>query len=157
METEQVESRPPELYIFTGEWNDYQVGLFEIYKKTILNNKLMFRGDNVSARRHPESNGFPAAFLHLISEGSIEDERTPDLLRCERLGWIEWVIRNAELHPEIYIQDSIRGRERNVLLWYDVESYAVILGCRNGFYLLKSAYVFHKNRADDIRRDIGIM
>lgn len=76
---------------------------------------------------------------HLISEGRVEDDRLPDLRRCERLTWIRWMIENADNCASIDVWENRRGREINTLLWLR-EEYLVILSARSENYLLKTAY-----------------
>ncbi len=98
------------------------------------------------ARRHLLRNlnrfQLPRSFLltgtdwHLIQEGHEEDERIPDLRRCERLPWIPWVISNAASHPEIDRWQNMQKREINSLLWYREEC-LVVLSQRKNYWLLK--------------------
>lgn len=55
-----------------------------------------------------------------------------------------WVIQSAVAHPEIDEWRNSRGKEVNTLLWYR-EEYLVILGRRNGYWLLRSAYCTDKS------------
>ena len=100
---------------------------------------LTFRGEPVNCRRHDEVAGRWASYWHLVQEGKVEEDRLPDLRRCERLRWVPWVIQNAVQHPEIQEWQNVRKTEVNMLLWYR-EEYLVILGRRNDYWLLRSAY-----------------
>ena len=87
----------------------------------------------------PETAGRWALFWHLVQEGRVEDDRTPDLRRCERLRWVRWEIENAPTHPEIDDWQNNRGNETSTLLWYR-EEYVVVLAQRRNYWLLKTAY-----------------
>jgi hypothetical protein len=63
--------------------------------------ELQFRGWPVNCWRIPEAHGRWASFFHLVQEGPIEDDRVPDLRRCERIRRVRWVIENAATHLEI--------------------------------------------------------
>ncbi|PYD81500.1 hypothetical protein CFR80_11245 [Komagataeibacter oboediens] len=135
--------KPPELIRFCSDWSAYESELNRVFITEIAQGGLTFRGNSVSCRRLPETDNRWAAFWHLIQEGQIETERTPDLRRCERIRWIRWVIENAETNPEIDIWENQRGTATNTLLWFRTE-YLVVLSHRNGYYLLKTAYCTEK-------------
>ena len=74
----------------------------------------------------------------------VEDDRLPDLRRCERIRWVRWVIENAVEHAEIDIWQNTRKTEVNTLLWFR-EEYLVVLGQRQGYWLLRTAYCTEKS------------
>jgi hypothetical protein len=114
---------------------------------------LSFRGLPVRLRFHPESAGKHYSFWHLISEGSKEDERIPDLRRCERLRWIAWTIREADRSDAVRCWENQRSGNSHVVLWLHNEHFAVVLAARNDYYLLKTAYVLAPNRERDFYRE----
>ncbi|MDE0533513.1 MAG: hypothetical protein OXI01_19000 [Albidovulum sp.] len=135
---------PPDLLLFCGDWNDYEDHLYRIFTEEIARGGLRFRGCPVHCRRHPETAGRWAAFWHLVQEGPAEDDRYPDLRRCERLRWVRWIIGNAVGHCRIDEWQNMRGTEVNTLLWYR-EEYLVVLARRRGYWLLKTAYCTERN------------
>ena len=133
---------PPRLITlndFGGDWQAYEDALYEIFACDIIRHDLRFRGLPVNARRIPEHNRKWACFWHLISEGHVEDDRTPDMRRCERLPLIRWIIENADTEATIDTWEQKRRNEQNWALWYQ-EEYLVILAQRRGYYLLKTAF-----------------
>jgi hypothetical protein len=76
-----------------------------------------FRGTRVGCRPRSEAAGRCASFWHLTQQ-AVEEDRTPDLRRCERIRWVRWVIENAPTHAEIDEWQNARGTEVNTLLWY---------------------------------------
>lgn len=149
-------NQPPDLLLFQnfgGDWKKYEKELNRIFTEEIAWGSLRFRNRPVNCRRIPETGGRWASFWHLIQEGREEDERTPDLRRCERLPWIPWVINNAITHPEIDGWQNKRGSETNSLLWYR-EEYLVVLSQRQGYWLLKTAYFTDKKyRIRQLRKE----
>lgn len=82
-----------------------------------------------------------------------EDHRLPDLRRCERIRWVRWVIENAVTHAEIDMWQNTRGTEVNTLLWFR-EEYLVVLGQRQGYWLLRTAYCTDKSgRIAQLRKE----
>lgn len=129
----------PEMLPFNGEWKTYEDELYAIFISEIAQGELAFRGDRVACRRLPETAGRWSAFWHLVQAGPIEDDRLPDLRRCERLRWVRYVIETWNTNPDIEWWENTRKSEINVLLWLR-EEYLVILAKRDGYWLLKSAY-----------------
>ena len=147
---------PPDLVPFNafgGDWNAYEAELHRIFMAEIARGGLRFRGWPVNCRRKPEAAGRWASFWHLVQEGRVEDERKPDLRRCERIRWVRWMIETAEMHPEIDEWQNRRGTETNTLLWYR-EEYLVVLAKRRDYWLLKTAYCMEqRGRIDKLRRE----
>ena len=147
---------PPDLLLFAdfgGDWPTYEAELNRIFMAEIARAGLVFQGEAVTCRRVQEVDGRWASYWHLVQEGRVEDDRTPDLRRCERLRWVPWVVQNAATHPEVDVWQNTRGTEVNTLLWYR-EEYLVILGQRNGYWLLRSAYCTEKSgRIAQLRKE----
>ena len=133
----------PPLLQFDGFWSAYVERVFEIFERDFIKTSAKFRGLPIRLRFMPLHEGKPSAFWHLIQEGQIEEERTPDIRRCERIGWLRAIIDKAD-DPCLKIWENertgIRGVERSVLLWLEDERFLVILAKRNGYYLLLTAY-----------------
>lgn len=136
---------PPPLLLFPGDWPVYERQLYAIFIGDIAQGGIEFRGQPVNCRRHPEANGRWAAFWHLIQEGKVEEDRQPDLRRCERLKWVRWVLEQYDSHAAISVWENVRESERNVLFWYN-EEYLVVLSQRSTYWLLKTAYCTTQSR-----------
>jgi hypothetical protein len=147
---------PPDLVslgAFGGDWTAYESELNRIFINEIARGGIEFRGVRVNCHRMPETAGRWASFWHLVQEGRVENDRTPDLRRCERIRWVRWVIENAASHAEIDEWQNTRGAEINTLLWYR-EEYLVVLAQRNGYWLLRTAYCTDKTgRIAQLRRE----
>ena len=125
---------------FGSDWQAYENELYRIFMDEIARAGLRFSGQEIGCRRMPETAGRWALFWHLVQEGRVEDDRTPDLRRCERLRWVRWVIENAPTYPEIDEWQNNRENETSTLLWYR-EEYLVVLSERpQNYWLLKTAY-----------------
>lgn len=155
METsQQVEDfTPPDLLLFAGDWDSYQEQLYQVFQSTICNANLTFQGLRIAIKRHPEYKEKHFTFWHLTSEGEKEEERTPDLRRCERLAWVNWIISNCDKHAGISYWENKRGAQKHVVIWCEEHNYAVVLARRNGYFLLKTAYHVQERRADTFRKE----
>ena len=58
---------------------------------------------------------------------------------------MRWVIENAVAHAAIDVWQNTRGTQVNTLLWFR-EEYLVVLGQRQGYWLLRTAYCTEKSR-----------
>ena len=143
----------PDLFLFHGDWARYIEELYRIYLDEIVNGDLIFQGLPIKCQFRPESKGKGYGFWHVISDGPAEDERLPDLRRCERIQWISWIIRGAGHDSRISWWENKRGRSTNVVLWLEKEDFAVILAKRSRYYLLKTAYCLKPHRRKTFRKE----
>ena len=120
--------------------------------------RAMKSGPVVLEGFRPETKHKGYGFWHLISEAPDqrnrnEDDRIPDLRRCERVRWVAWCIQNAGT-PGFSWWENERKGQTHVVIWAEEHDYAVMLGKRNTaegvrFYLLKTAYCL---RSHNVRR-----
>lgn len=145
---------PPDLLLFNGRWTDYVEELYCVFLRDIAGEDLYFRGKIVDYRKLPISEERYASFWHITSSGPVEEERKPDLRRCERLPWLRWIIEHADQCSDIDIWQNIRGTSIGTLLWY-LEEYIVILEERKKSWLLKTAFYTEEEdyRIRRIRRE----
>lgn len=146
-------TQPPELILmsdFPG-WQAYEDAVYAIYLETVAHARLRFRGCPLRVRFHPMAKHKGYGFWHLISEAPDqrnrnEDDRIPDLRRCERINWVAWCIRNADVgSPGFSWWENMRRSETHVVIWAERHDYAVVLAKRKTrqgvrFYLLKTAF-----------------
>lgn len=114
---------------FDGDWSNYVNAIYERFEHDLLTNQPKYAGKWVRCRRDPIYDGKYAGFWHCVSEGNDETNRTPDLRRCERIGWVRAVIVNADSAREIYSWKNDRQGEIRNLLWFR-EEYLVVLAER---------------------------
>jgi type II secretory pathway component PulM len=85
------------------------------------------------------SQGKEATFWHLILEGKDEEERIPDMRRCERIRWPRPMIEAIEL-DKVHVWRSFRGRNKRIVIAVADYSYVVVLDDREDYALLWTAY-----------------
>lgn len=143
----------PVIVPFTGIWAEYVEAIYQVYVESVVDADLSFKGLRISCQYRPESQGKHFGFWHVISEGDVEDDRLPDLRRCERITWVAYLIANAENEPDISWWENKRGRDTHVVIWHQAENFVVILAERNGYYLLKTAYCPKSKRVKDFIKE----
>jgi len=124
---------------FEGQWPDYLDAIYDIFRRDFVQSKPRYVAKRFALKRHPLSEGKEATFWHLISEGSNEKERTPDMRRCERIGWPRPMIEAIGLGNVCVWKNERRGNKRVVIALNDF-SYVVILDDRADYVLLWTAY-----------------
>ena len=124
---------------YEGIWEKYVKALYEFFENDFVHDRPMFKGNPLTLKRQPLIEGKEATFWHLISEGQTEEERNPDLRRCERIRWPRATIDHSE-EDCIKVWENTRGRETRVCLWLETQDYLVILAKRRDYYILWTAY-----------------
>lgn len=137
-------TQPPDLLPFSGDWSTYETVIYAAFLESFVHSNIQFRGWRVTAQFRPETNGKGYSFWHTISEAPTqknrnEDDRIPNLRRCERILWISWVIENAGGEGFPWWENT-RGRDTHVVIWAREHDFAVILAKRRDYYMLKTAY-----------------
>jgi hypothetical protein len=127
-----------------GDWNRYLDALYAWFRKDFVDSKPIFQGKPLALKRYPMIHGREATFWHMIQEGKVEDERTPDFRRCERIRWPKPIIER-ESDPAIKVWRNRRGSEERVCLWLVQEGYLVILADRGDYILPWTAYLVERS------------
>lgn len=123
-----------------GDWGHYLDAIYEVFLHGWINQPpASFDGKRVSVKRHPEIQGRSATFWHLISEGSTESERTPDLRRCERIRWPRPITDAIDGGRLRCWKTTRKGEQRYVLALPDF-SYVVVIADRRSYVLPWTAY-----------------
>lgn len=134
-----------------GNWDRYLKVIYGHFRRDFVLSQPRFKGSRVGIRRKPDDQDKEATFWHLISEGE-EDERYPNLRRCERIRWPRPII---EHHEELCIKvwENQRRGKSNVCIWYEEVDYLVVLGRRRDYMLLLSAYPVQPHTKRRLRRE----
>ncbi len=83
---------------YENSWNKYLEALYAFYKADFLNSKPKYRNMDIGVKRLPLYKNKESNFWHLIQEAyetKKEEDRIPDLRRCERIRWPRPVIENT--------------------------------------------------------------
>ena len=138
---------------YDGNWDKYINTVFAVFYRDFIETQPLFQGKYVRCRRDPLFDGKEAGFWHCVTEGPDEEQRTPDLRRCERIGWVRSVIEHAnEEGIDVWARE---GRDRRIHIWYQ-EAYLVVLGERKRHYQLITAFCTdreHTRRKKRAERD----
>lgn len=135
---------------FGGDWQAYLEGVHQVFLNDFVRSKPTWPGKRVSLKRHPEYDGKSATFWHFISEGSREEERTPEFRRCERIGWPRPIIdrypdrKPGGDDPIRWWKSQRRNEERFILSLPDF-SYIVVIADRGDYVLPWTAFAVEQS------------
>lgn len=124
---------------YDGNWEHYLEVIYQQFRLDFLLRSPAWPGKRWAMKKYPVYDGKEATFWHLVSEGSDESSRTPDLRRCERIRWPRRII-DANGHAEVKAWKNRRGRNQRIVLATNDFAYVVVLEERPDFGMLWTAY-----------------
>lgn len=145
---------PELLYLkdYDGNWSLYVAAVYEAFEKDFVESKPKFMGRRLGLKRYPEYDGKSATFWHMTSEGNNEEERTPDMRRCERIRWPRPCIEKSD-EPELLVWTEKQKGSNRVYIWAEAEGYLVVLNDRGKYILPWTAfYVEHEHQRRKYRK-----
>lgn len=142
----------PPLLGFSGNWDEYEHALYEAFcADWIFGPPPTVRNQRVTIEKSPLFKGKEQAFWHLTSEGRVEEERVPNLRRCERISWPRAILEAIDTERTVCWENERKGARSLVVALPDY-SYIVAMRQRNGYFLLRSAYPIESNRRRENQR-----
>lgn len=139
--TDEPDWLPPlvPLSNYGGAWGPYLDTIYNYFKQDFVTNKPVFQGRRLGLKKHPKTQGKEATFWHMIQQGPVEEDRIPDLRRCERIRWPKPIIEH-DADKAIKVWKNRRGREQRICLWFEQKNYLVVLADRGEYILPWTAY-----------------
>lgn len=138
---------------YGNQWERYLEELYRHFRRDFIASRPAFGGKRLGLKAYPLYRGKEATFWHFITEGEIEDERLPDLRRCERIRW-PWPIIEACGTPRVKYWKNKRGAETRTVIALDDFSYVVVLAERSNYVLPWTAYcVEQAHRREKLRKE----
>ena len=96
----------PPLVLFGGDWDVYEEEIYNWFRRDFVESKPAFPNHRVALKRLPMFKNKEATFWHFISAGPAENDRVPDMRRCERIRWPKPIIESYTEQPSV-LQDRI--------------------------------------------------
>lgn len=131
-----------------GDWPAYLEAVHRLFVRDFVASKPCFPGKRVALKRYPDPDGRGATFWHMVSEGKVETDRTPDLRRCERIGWPRPLIEELAAvlagagRVRCWCEDR-KGAKRIIIAVADF-SYVLVLDDRGDYVLPWTAYAVER-------------
>lgn len=126
-----------------GVWDDYFEAIYKIFHQDFVLTKPNFRGKRLGLKRYPEYEGKSATFWHMISTGDQENERIPDIRRCERIAWPKPIIEDCD-HSCLKVWAEPKGKNQRIHIWFEDEGYLVVLDDRGDYILPWTAFYIER-------------
>ncbi len=129
-----------------SQYKEYEDCVYAWFSSLYENGRITYDGKEVKMKHYPPSYDARSGFYHIICENyshtGNEEDRKPNFERCKRIKWpkeiIEWCSNNCE---KVWIWENERHNKKNLLIYCPENDYLVVLGKRNNYYLLTTAYV----------------
>lgn len=135
---------PEQLYLndYHGNWNLYIDDVYAYFRIDFIDTSSNFKGVPIHIRFNPLHHNKAAIFWHIISCGKDEENRLPDLRRCERIRWIKPIIECST--NEVCIWETVRPykgqTQRRLNISLPNFEFLVILGVHTDRYDLITAF-----------------
>lgn len=138
---------------YDGDWTRYIEAVYGHFTKDFIVSRPSWPQRRWALKRHPMHRAKEATFWHIVQEGKIEDDRTPDFRRCERIRWPRPII-DAARQDRVRLWQNKRGRESRIVLAVNDFSYVVVLADRGDYVMLWTAYpVERKHQREKLRKE----
>lgn len=138
-----------ELTDFNGNYHEFEEFVYDTFRKNFIDDKPEFNGVKLRLKRYPYRDGREATYYHLITQGSDEENRQPDIRRMERIPWPKPIIDNSS-HQEVKVWKNVRrgsgGTKIRISILLEREKYAIILDERDTYILFWTAFLVSKGR-----------
>lgn len=136
-----------------GDWNLYLDVIYRAFRTDFVDTAPLMSGARCGLR-HPELiEGKEGTFWHIISEGLTEEERIPDLRRCERIRWPRPMIESHGSN-RIRCWRYRRNGDRRISIALQDFTYLLVLVDRGSYVLLLTAFpVEMERRREKLRRE----
>ena len=126
---------------YGGDYEQYEEAVYSLYKRTFENDKFFFREKNIEQKKYPYYKNKPGTFWHIISTGTDEANRIPDLRRYERITWPAHILGYCKQNcDKLLIWKNKRKGKNRILLWCKEIDYLVVLDERKDYCLFWTAY-----------------
>ena len=124
---------------YQGNWDAYLEAIYKFFKADFVDSKPRYPGKRVTIRCEPITKGKEYAFWHFIEQGPTEEERVPELRRCERIRWPRPIIE-AIRSENVKSWNTRRGRHRRIVIALQDFSYMVVLEDMAEYVIVITAY-----------------
>ncbi len=144
---------------YKGSWELYSEAVHKEFIKDFVESKPIYEGKPIFVRYEPSYKLKGATFWHLVSEGTEESERIPDLRRCERIRWPRAIIENAT-SDDIKVWETTRTwkgqKQRRINFALDGFDYLVVIADSRNFDLVTAYPVERSHSREKLRKEFEI-
>lgn len=127
---------------FGGDYHAFIDAVYDVFFRDFIRHKALFGSNELNLRFKPLQQNRAYAFYHMTHTGEDEDNRIPDLRRCERMPWARPTIEQCEALGLKFWEQNRRGESR-ICIWLEAEEdehYFVVLAVRKTYVMLLTAF-----------------
>ena len=141
-----------------SKWNDYLEGLYIIFMKDFIEDRIKFEEKYVNFRKAPMDGKYEHTFIHLTHKNEYHlstdpNDRIPDPRRAERIGWNKPIIENYICQENcngcekvLYFEEQYKKNIKAYFLFKDVR-FLVIIEKREKYNLFITGYYIEFDNA----------
>jgi hypothetical protein len=130
---------------YGGDWDRYLEAIYQAFRTDFVGTAPAMAGKRCGLR-HPELiEGKEGTFWHIITEGLVEEERIPDLRKCERIRWPRPVIESVGT-DRIRCWRYKRNGDSRITIALEDFTYILVLTDRKSYVLLLTAFPIERER-----------
>lgn len=129
---------------YGGNYHRYIDAVYEIFEIDFIKHRTTFGSHGLKLKFKPLFQTRAYTFYHVTHKGEKEDERQPDLRRCECLPWARPTIENVENWQLKFWRQSRKRSNNRVCICLENEDdvdYFVVLEVRSNLVLLWTTFV----------------
>lgn len=137
----------PELMLldsYENDWNTYINAVYEAFKNDFISNTTYYDDMEIRLRIEPVEREKVVTFWHLVSVGAVEDLRSIEIERCERIKWPKVFIEN-HYDESFLVWENERNGKTHICIYNPENRYITVLAERTGYYMLLTAYYVKEN------------
>jgi len=137
------------------KFKEYEEIVYRIFIELYEQSRLFFRSVKVTMKHYPPEYDKRSGFYHLTCENydqtGNEEDRIPNLDRYRKIKWADQLISYCETDgcENFLVWENERKGNTNVLLYCKDIDYLVVLGKRQNYFLLVTAYPIHYDHTRD--------
>jgi hypothetical protein len=132
---------------YNGDWDRFFSDSYSIFCADFKNSTTLFYGKRIVYDNRVVYDGKEEGFWHIISRFDYgQNERLPDLRRCERTPWVKTIIENSQ-DPAVQVWQNRRNRQVRTLLYLEEADYLITLAEKPHITTLITAYIVDSQRA----------
>ena len=139
---------PAKIYLedYAGDYHKFIDAVYKVFENDFIKHKTKFGSHVLKMKFIPKFQEKAYTFYHMTHEGEDENNRTPDLRRCECMPWAKPVIENVQNWNLKFWRQSRNRSENRICIWLECseeveDDYFIILEVRETYVLLWTAFM----------------
>lgn len=139
---------PSKIYLedYSGNYELFIDAVYHVFENDFIKHKTTFGSHILKMKFNPMFQKRAYTFYHMTHEGEKEDDRTPDLRRCECIPWAKPTIENVQNWKLKFWRQSRNRSDNRICIWLECseevdDDYFIILEVRETYVLLWTAFM----------------